>query len=285
MSNGHGSAVACPDFAYIRKAVPIRAVAEALGLRVVGKMAHCWRPENHQHDDRTPSVGLHQPSNIAKCFVCDPRSLSPLDLVISVRGVCLLEAGQWIAARFHVPCAPKGKHVEHQARWPEQFRVGASGSRLDALIRSGIWASLTPAQRSIVPVLETFADSCTGKVTISYRGIMRHSGVRSQSTLSTALKRFRALRFLKIETSRAAEGLRGCNTYALCFEDAEFLALASECFQRHRREIEQEREIRRAARAARCARRLLPVNTLSTQRTADEKHSAVSRSVNSLVRT
>jgi len=173
--------------------VPIREVAEALGLRLAGNMVHCWRPENHKNGDRTPSVGLQQRRNKAKCFVCDALPLSPIDLVMSVlRLDDLREAGQWFTSRYDVPAAPKGKHIEHSERWPERFRVG-TGSAVEMLVRSGIWASLTPAQRSLVPVLQTFADSQTDKVKISYRGMMRYAGVRSQSTVSIALKRFRAL--------------------------------------------------------------------------------------------
>lgn len=254
---------AYPDFAYIRKAVPIRAVAEALGLRIVGNTVQCWRPENHQHGDRTPSVGLSTRRNLARCFVCDAHALSPIDLVMSVRGVELRDAVRWIIARFGVPPAPKGRHIQHSGRWPERFRTGASGSRHEALVRSGLWASLTPCQRSLIPVLETFADPLTHKAKISYRGMMRYAGLRSQSTVSIALKRFCALHFLRVESNRDGEGLRACNTYELCFDDAEFLSLANECFQRHREEIERERELRKAVRKKSTTAKLLPVNSLS----------------------
>ncbi len=170
---------------------------------------------------------------------------------MGVLGVDLPGAVRWITARFQVPAAPKGKHSQHQERWPEQFRVGASGLRFEVLVRCGIWASLTPSQRSLIPVLETFADPLTHKVTISYRGMMRYAGLRSQSTVSVALKRFRALRFLRVESGKDREGLRACNTYELCFDDAEFLAIANECFPRLRQEVEQERALRKSARRKR----------------------------------
>jgi hypothetical protein len=116
---------------------------------------------------------------------------------MSVLGLDFRAALQWITSRYQVPAVAKGKHIQYMERWSETYRVGASGSALETLIRSGIWAALTPAQRSIVPVLDTFADTGTHTVTISYRGMMRYAGVRSQSTVATALKRFRALRFLR----------------------------------------------------------------------------------------
>ena len=225
-----------------------------LGLRVVGNMVHCWRPENHQHGDRTPSVGLDRRANRAKCFVCDERTLSPIDLVMSVLGLDVRAAVQWITSRYDVPAAPKGRHIEHPERWPERFRVGA-GSAGDMLVRSGIWASLTPAQRSLVRVLETFADPLTRLATISYRGMMRYAGVRSQSTVSSALKRFRALHFLRVETTRDSEGLRAVGAYRLDWDDPDFLQFADKCFRRHREQAEQERELRRTARRKRAAQR------------------------------
>jgi hypothetical protein len=235
--------------------VPIRDVADKLGLRITGKMAHCWRPENHQHGDRTASVGLHQRRNIARCFVCDPQSLSTIDLVMSVRGLDLSGALRWITSRYEVPTVAKGEHIQHPGRWPERYRVGASGSALETLIRSGIWAALTPAQRSIVPVLNIFADAETHRVTISYRGIMRYAGVRSQSTVATALKRFRALRFLLVEARRDSDGFRDCNSYRLRFDDPDFLQLAKDCHQRHAEQIDQERAFRQKERQKRKAAR------------------------------
>ena len=226
-------------------------------------MVHCWRPEHHEHDDRTASVGLHLRRNTAKCFVCDATSLSTIDLVMSVLGLGFPPALQWITSRYRVPDMPKGKHIHHKERWPEQYRVGASGSALETLIRSGIWAALTPSQRSIVPVLNSFADTGTHRVTISYRGMMRYAGVRSQSTVATALKRFRALRFLRAQGRLDSNGLRACSTYELCFDDPGFLQLASDSWLTQTEHINQERNFRKNTRDKRKEARILPVNTLS----------------------
>jgi hypothetical protein len=257
-----------PDLAYIRRSVPIRDVARQLDLRIAGNMVHCWRPQNHQHGDRTPSVGLHVRRNRAKCFVCDARQLSPIDLVMSVLGLNLAAGVQWITSRFDVPPTPKGKHIQHAERWHERFRVGSNDSLQHTLVRSGIWASLTPAQRSIIPVLVTFADPSTNVVTISYRGLMRFAGVGSHSTVATAFKRFQALRFLAIGRATASDGLRACNVYRLTQGDPTFLRLANETYGAHKDAIEAERELRAAARrnrllALRARARPLPVTSLS----------------------
>jgi hypothetical protein len=264
------------DLRFVRRYVPIRDVAVQLGLSLVGNMAQCWRPENHQHGDRTPSVGLHERKNICRCFVCDDLAMSPIDLVMSVCGLDIRSALQWITSRYDVPPAPKGRHVQHQERWPQRFRVGTSGSQLDTLIRSGIWASLTPAQRSILPVLQTFSHE--NDVEISYRGIVRYSGVGSHSTISSAVKRFKALHILCVQNRTASDGLRACNLYRLTLDDADFLNLADASHKKHLKAIALERELRAEAKRQRAAS--LRVNSLSNECSAAAINATPSRSVN-----
>jgi DNA-binding transcriptional ArsR family regulator len=215
-------------------------------------MARCWRQQKHQHGDRTPSVGLDRRANRAKCFVCDPKRLSPIDLVMSVREVNRGDAVRWLVAHFEIPNLPKGKHVESKERWPERFRIGTSGSALDILIRCGVWASLTPAQRSILPVLDAFSDA-DRTLEISYRGLMRYAGVRSQSTISRALKRFQNLRVLSIVKARDEDGFRSCNRYRLTLDDPLFRETARRTQETQAEELALERELRARAKAERKA--------------------------------
>ena len=220
---------------------------------------------NHQHSDRTPSVGLQERRNVARCFVCDQRALSPIDLVMSVLSLDLRAAVKWITARYDVPTAPRGKHIQHRNRWPERFRIGAGAFPFDTLIRSGIWASLTPSQRSILPVLQTFAGngSTDSTVTISYRGLMRYAGVGSHSTVATALKRFQALHLVHVQKGADNGGLRACNRYRLTFDEPAFLASANKELEKLRNEIALERQLRSSARQQRRKQRPIPVTSLS----------------------
>jgi hypothetical protein len=235
-----------PDFDYIRDKVPIREIAGELGLTVSGKMVRCWRTENHQHGDRTPSVGLHQRRNTAMCFVCDSRSLSTIDLVMSVRNAPLPEAIAWITQRYNIPNIPKGKHTHSQQRWPERHRLGSGTSRLEFMVRCLVWASLTPSERSILGVLDCFSDGET--VTISYRGIMRYAGIGSQSTVANGLKHLQNLHVLKKAQSLSADGLRSCGAYTWTLEDPAFEALARETHEHQQAEIALERAMRTEAR-------------------------------------
>jgi len=216
-------------------------------------MLHCWRPENHENGDRTPSVGLHFRKNRVKCFVCDAHALSPIDLVMHVRGVELPRAVAWITSRWPVPDLPHGKHVQHGERWPERFRLGTGTSAFEPLIRSGIWSDLAPSDRAILPVLETFALANSRQVTISYRGISRYSGIRSPTTVSLSLKRLRALRILSITNTRGNDGFRTCNTYRITLDDPQFLQLAQRAYEAHLEAIAQEKALRKIARSERKA--------------------------------
>ncbi len=243
------------DFEYIRRTISIRDVAVALELEIAGKMVRCWRPERHKQGDRTPSVGLNIRANTARCFVCDSRSLSTIDLVMSIRNIDMLSAALWIAAHFRVPSLPKGKHLTSHSRWPENFRVGTSDSRLDVLVRSGIWALLTPKQHSILPVLDTFTPTNEAMVTISYRGIARYAGVGSHSTIASALRRFQSFHFL-CKCHRFEEGgFRGCNAYRWTLDNPQFLEIAETHQKKYRLEIEAERTLRAEAKAYRKAAR------------------------------
>jgi hypothetical protein len=235
-----------PDFDYIRHKVPIREIAGALGLNVSGNMVRCWRSENHQHGDRTPSVGLHQRRNTAMCFVCDSRSLSTIDLVMSVRNAGLLEAVAWITQRYDIPNRPKGKHAHSQQRWPERYRLGSGTSRLEFMVKCLVWASLTPSERSILGVLDCFSDGDT--VTISYRGIMRYAGIGSQSTVANGPKRLQNLHVLKKAQNLSGDGLRSCGAYNWTLADPAFEALARQTHERQQAEIVFERAMRTEAR-------------------------------------
>ena len=113
----------CPDFEYIRKRIPIVAVARELGLIVNGYRARCWRTENHRNGDANPSIAFKKDKNVGMCFVCDAHTWSPIDLVMLVRDCDLAQAVSWITDRFLVPALPKGTHVKkREAAWSPRYR-------------------------------------------------------------------------------------------------------------------------------------------------------------------
>jgi hypothetical protein len=245
----------CPDFGFIRRQIPIVDVARKLGIRVNGYRAHCWRMESHRNGDADPSIGFLRRRNIGKCFVCDSRAWSTIDLVMFVRRCELREAVTWITARYSVPAIPKGYHIEQREAWCPRFRASDTVSVLETLVRSGLWSELTNAQRSILPALVTFAEPKTGVAEISYRGLMRFAGVGSQATIASALKVFQQMGFLRVEGAPGTGPTRRVNRYILTFDDPGFQSLVMTIYQQHTAEIALERALRAEARKARLTKK------------------------------
>lgn len=242
-----------PDLEYIKNHISVITVARDLGLHVIGCKARCWRGDSHKNGDADPSIGFHKKTNRWRCFVCDPGSCSNIDLVMSFLDMSLREALEWFCATYYVPQIPRGRHSSTQSRWKPRFRVGVTGFALmETLVQSGLWAALTPPERAILPVLLNFSSPETGITEISYKGIMRYSGVRSSATVAKALNRFENMHCLK--TIRGSEGvLRRCNRYRLTVEDPKFQEAVIEIYRQQRLEIEVEKDMRAQQRLRRKA--------------------------------
>jgi hypothetical protein len=244
-----GSSV--PDLEWAKARIPIPDVARKLGLEIHGSMIRCWRPENHQFGDRTPSVGIQTRANRVKCFVCPGKRLSTVDLVMSVQGLSIYEALLWLDAHFYIPRVPKGKKLALRSKGIPSCRVGISGSRLEPVIRSGIFAEMSHAQTRILITLDGLADRETDSTMISYAGLRNCSGVRKDSTISNALKGLENMHAIEIIRGRGGDGLATCNTYRLTPEDSRFVSLMNECQVSTRDAIEAQRVLRAQLRARR----------------------------------
>lgn len=222
-----------------------------MGLTVNGYRARCWRTESHRNGDANPSIGFWKKRNKGRCLVCDPHVWSTIDLVMLYRGCDLREAVSWITARFPVPLLPKGAHIKKREAWSPRFRVGIAEDVVTSLVRSLVWSDLSHAEQGILPALETFTDQDTGLAEISYRGLMRYSGVGSQATIAGAIHHFEQMRLLQV--IRLPGGLcnRRVNQYRLTLDDPEFQVMVTKVFQRQRDEIELEKQLRAEQRKAR----------------------------------
>jgi hypothetical protein len=249
-----------PDLRFIKAQIRIADVARKLGLRVCGTQMHCWRPENHQHSDRTPSVSLSK-KNRACCHVCDaPHDFSSVDLVMQILGCPLPDAIMWIANRFDVPWIPRSERPTKPAtRIAVVGRVGTGGP-LESLIRSGLWRKLTLREQSALSVFSNFADS-NGSFTISYKGITKFTGVGSYTTVSRILSHFVQLGMLEIQRDDADNLVRPTNTYRLTLDSAPLHKLIQEMFEQQRRHIEQEKGLRRERREQRRKQRAEALHT------------------------
>ena len=241
----------CPDFEYIRTKISIVAIARELGLTVSGSRARCWRTESHRNGDANPSIGFWKKKNKGRCFVCDPHAWSTIDLVMLYLGCNLRDAVSWITDRFPVPPLPKGSHIKKREAWFPRFHSGVTEDVLTVLVRSGLWSTLSHAERSILPAFVTFTDRDTGLAEISYRGLMQYSGVGSQATIADAIRHFEQMRLLQVMRLPGGLCLRRVNQYRLTLDDAEFQATVMKVFRRQRDEIELEKQLRAEERKAR----------------------------------
>ena len=241
----------CPSFEYIRTKVSIVAIAYKLGLRVNGYRAHCWRTDNHKNGDANPSLSFQKKANRGMCFVCDQHTWSTIDFVMLYLDCDRRTAVSWITERFPVPVLPKGSHVATREAWFPRFHSGVDESVLTLLVRSGIWSEFTSAQRSILPSIMTFSNRDTGLTEISYRGLMRFSGVGSQATIAEAIKHFERMRILQVVRKPGGLLFSRVNQYRLTLDDPEFQSLVMDVYKRQKEEIELEKQLREEAKKAR----------------------------------
>jgi hypothetical protein len=231
-----------PDLEFIKRHVPITNVARALDMCVIGNRAHCWRPHSHQHGDRTPSVWFSRRSNKGKCFVCDHFTWSNVDLVQRVIGCSTAHAINWIAARFDVPRIAKRRPTTNRIVAPG--RVGC-GSQVQDFMRSGLFAALPHATKALLFVLHEFMDWQQ----LSYRTLMRLSGIGSRATIKVSLENLKHVGLLKVERGYTGRGVCEINAYRLTWDDARLQLLMAERHQATIREIKAEQELREAERA------------------------------------
>jgi hypothetical protein len=245
-------AVSRPDISWMKKHVPVLGVARALGLTIRHCKAKCWRVENHRHGDVDPSLSFFEKRNRCRCFVCDMRGgHSNIDLVMGVLGCDLGSAVQWIAGRFTVPNIKVGRPSGNAMASPTPYRVGVHGSEWEVIVRSGMWGAMTVAERSILVTLDYLKDSETGLTRLSYRGIMRYSGVKKMANVSSALKELKKIHALQSVAGLRCGLVRECSTYRPTLTDPKFLYLCNEVFASERAPIAQEREYRASLKAKR----------------------------------
>jgi hypothetical protein len=247
----------------MKKHVSILAIARALGLTIRRGKAKCWRTENHRHGDVDPSLSFSEKHNRCRCFVCDMRGgHSNVDLVMAILGCDLGSAVLWIAERFTVPNVKVGRPSGSAVASPASYRVGVHGLAWEVIVRSGAWGEMTAAERSILVTLDYFKDSESGLTLLSYRAIMRYSGVKKLENISAALKSLCRMGALQVSRGQRIGITRECSAYRVTLDNPKFLELCNAVFADARQEIAQEREYRASQKRERQrAARKVPVKS------------------------
>jgi len=199
-----------------------------------------------------PSVSIWRKQNKLKCFGCNTPPIGPVDLVMNVLQVDLPNAVLWIATEFQVPRIPSGKHLKTPER--RIFQFGCE-SPSELLVRSGVWGKLRPQTQRLVPVLLSFAEQGSDgrlKLQISYRALMRYSGIRSFNSVSGSFRELVEIGWMQaLSQSRLHPVARETAVYILTPFGAAFSEFANCTAAELREEIEREREFRRSEKQRR----------------------------------
>ncbi len=222
----HAERSSRPDISWIKKNVPILAVGRELGLLINNRWTKCWRPDNHKNGDTHPSLHFWEKGNRVRCFVCDPvRGHSCVDLVMGVLQVRVGEAVRWIAERFPVPNVKVGRPGGNALASPMPYRVGVRGSDWEVIVRSGMWGVMSAAEGRILMVLDYFKDPESGLTRISYRAMMRYSGIKKPANVSSAIKELCRMHALQSVPGLRCGLVRECSTYHVTLTDPKFLEI------------------------------------------------------------
>jgi hypothetical protein len=176
---------------------------------------------------------------------------SNVDLVMGVLDYDLGSAVLWIAERFPVPNVKVGRPAGNTLPSAMPYRVGVHGSEWEVIVRSGMWGMLSTAERSILVVLDKWQDVETGLTRLSYRAIMRYSGVAKLGNVSSAIKELKRIHALQSVPGLRVGLVRECSAYRVTLTDPKFLEICNEIYTSARKEIAQEREYRASQKAKR----------------------------------
>jgi hypothetical protein len=194
---GRQSSRSFPDAGWINKEISIVEVARALGLQGDGRVFDCFR--DHPYGKPKRSLSVHAAANKARCFVCDKRSMSNIDLVMNVRGCDVGPAIKWFGTYF--------KNIPTVELRPKRRRMTYAQSRrrpmtLENLVTSAGWTALSPAAKLVLTAI--FArtpamGSERGCLHCTYALIMRWTGLRSRATIAAALQELRNAKSIQTE--------------------------------------------------------------------------------------
>lgn len=183
---GRMSSILLPDAQWIRKEISVADVARKLGLPGDGRVFDCFR-EDHPRGKRRRALSVHAISNTVRCFDCDKRSLSNIDLVMQVRGCKVGDAVRWIAENFSDRSIPK---VRPGRKGSARRHVGRKIISWQDVARSPQWAKLSSSAKVIWIAIVSRVPAAGSQdfLKTSYSELKRWTGITSDATIAKKLR-------------------------------------------------------------------------------------------------
>lgn len=178
-----------PNATWIRKEIPVAEVAQRLGLKGDGRNFDCWR--EHPLAKRRRSVGVHGVSNTMRCFTCDARSLSNIDLVMTVKGCDVGTAIRWFERNFNGIPRVEGRLKSKRKSYAHRQTRALT---LQNLVTSPGWAALGSAAKIVLAAIFARTPAAGGEqgcLRCTYQNLIEWSGLRSRATIAAALRELR----------------------------------------------------------------------------------------------
>ncbi|MGB9435873.1 MAG: hypothetical protein WBQ89_26730, partial [Candidatus Acidiferrum sp.] len=81
---------------------------------------------------------------------------------------------------------------------------------------------MSAAERSILAVLDSFKNPDSGLTPMSYRAIMRYSGVGKMANVSSSIKKLSRMHALQVSRGQRIGITRECSAYRVTLDDPKF---------------------------------------------------------------
>lgn len=177
-----------PDAEYIRRELPVRDVAERLGLEPTGPRLRCPL-------DRSHWASLWLRKNMVKCFQCRCRPWTGIDLVMEILQLDVRGAIDWVAAQFDVP---RRRRRITTNRWgatrhcfvdyPANPRARRLIPSLAAMRRTPGWPRLSHAARLLAAVLLDIIPRDTWVITTTQEELRLLTGIADRRAAKNAIR-------------------------------------------------------------------------------------------------
>jgi|SRR5579875_615926 len=208
-----GRRITLPDATWLRREISIAEVARKLGLECdgSGRKFKCWRI--HRGGETQWTLSLHAKTNTLRCFKCDSRSMSNIDLVVAVQSCDVGRAIRYLAALC--PGAPRRDVLARRDRVRYSLLRGTMMSLQDIILSHG-WAALSPGPKIVLTAIIARAPQAGSEQNVlrcTYGALMAWTGIRSRLTISRALKRLKDTGVIATELART--GIRNQRGFEL----------------------------------------------------------------------